>query len=129
MVEGFSNHKMLLLLGQCITTCLNQQPNQKDYTPQSMSLRHDVRETTRVERYCATLWKQVEANREQTLRAAAAAEMICMILHDDRERANKMAVVMAKLQQKIKSKNIALLDNRRKLSTRMEYSGKWESGM
>ena len=88
-----------------------------------------MQETTGVERYCAELQKLVEANREQTLRAAAAAEMICMILHDDRERANKMAVVVAKLQRKIKSKNIALLDNRRKLSTRREYSGKWKSGM
>ena len=46
----------------------------------------------------------------------------------DRERADGIAVAVAKLERQFKSDNINIPNKRRKLSTRIHHSVKWRSG-
>ena len=97
-----------------------------------MSRKSDGRETTVAVSHCAALVKLVEANCERTSKMEAATEMIYVILREqvkiDRERADGIAVAVAKLERQFKSDNINIPNKRRKLATRRHHSGKWRSG-
>ena len=98
---------------------------------QTMSRKSDGRETMATASYCVALVKLVEANCERTSKMEAATEMIYAILREqvkiDRERADGIAVAVAKLERQFKSDNILI--SRIKGENFQVSEEEWRSGM